>query len=308
VTELYVDGYYRMSAAGSCPRVLSASRLGIPPKKRSPAMERLLREASRQEALVVEDVEERGWKVDNRQQEVTFFKFPTFKLRGHIDGLCRRNGSSHLLEIKTAGLFMFRRFVSKGLTAYPEYEWQISCYMHTLGESTWPAILVAKCRDNGELWPIDWPLEIAEPPVSMDAIAEKFTLIEQVVKEGELVDATYDEEADHCKWCRYDFLCVKDEVNIAEVADDRLISAAHDYSEAQELERTAKALKDPARKLLVAYMERNNLEQTPIGGHRCKLMQRIRKSTDYDELAKVLDESEWSKVVNEKPYQEFRMV
>lgn len=306
MTELYVDGHYRMSAAGYCCRALSASRLGVPPRERPPSQERLLREASRQEALVVEDMEEQGWRVDHRQEETTLI-YPPFKMKGHIDGLCRRNGSLHLLEIKTAGLFMFRRFVSDGLTAYPEYEWQISSYMHSYGSDFWPTMVVAKCRDNGELWPRDWPLAISEPPVSLDAILDKFILIEQTAREGELVDATYNEEADQCRWCRYDFLCVKDEVKLGELADDRLVAAAHNYAEAQELERAAKALKDPARKLLVAYMQQNSLERTAVAGHKCKLSEKTRKSTDYEELGKLLSEGDLQRVVKESTYSEFRM-
>jgi len=245
-----------MSSSGSCPKVLAAERLGYEPVPETAATLRIFKESSRHEDFVIEDLEAEGYLISDRQKEYTL-ETPIITLIGHIDGVAHKDSNTHLLEVKALGRFTFDRFKRQGLSIYPGYQAQITCYAEVT--KFLPILLAVKCRDTGEI--IKSFLD--KPPMDFASILNRLHEVELCVRDEVLPEVTFDEKSDQCRWCRFKYLCSKEEkeVKVEEVSLPDLIETARIYVESKELQKEAEEKLNWARGILLNHAKENKLDK-----------------------------------------------
>lgn len=234
---------YRISSLGSCPRVLSAVQLGYEPLPEPEFLKLAAREGGRHEQWVVEDLEEEGWQITDRQREVKL-PFPSFELVGHIDGIARRNGDHRLLEIKSMSRFRYSSFVSAGFARFYNYAVQITAYHQAIDL---PLLYVAKDRDSGKR--LDLLLD--SPPLDWNQVYEAVLGVEVAVRKKQLCLATRTDDFT-CRTCRYRYLCEPEEEKALPRLEADVLRAAKLRRHALELETEANELRVEADPILLA--------------------------------------------------------
>ena len=190
---------YRASATGYCLRLLTAARQGYEPLEKDRLLELQAREGKRHEEWVVKDLEEQGWRITDRGKLVVL-NFPAFDIEGHIDGIAWWGEEyEYLLEIKSMSRFQFRTFLRQGFSSFPEYAAQISTYHRA---TSLPILFVAKCRDTGEMKPI----ELDGPPKPFSQVYDRLLTCEVLARKGKLADPECD-GGYRSSTCQYRYLC-----------------------------------------------------------------------------------------------------
>ena len=292
---------YRMSSSGACPRILAAERLDYEPVPKTEATLTILKESSRHEDFVIEDLETIGFLISDRQKEYTL-ETPLITLVGHIDGIATRQGKvrqgmgsgvgsveqKHLLEVKALGRFTFDKFKRQGLSIYPEYQAQITCYAEAA--KFLPILLAVKCRDTGEI--IKRFLD--KPPMDFNVILDKLHEVELCVRDGVLPEVTFDEKSDQCRWCRFRYLCTKEEKEetpAKEVTSPTLLEAAELYKEGKQYERMAEERIDQAKNVFIGHAKEQGLEKFRTGGLSISwLGERTKRFLSEKRLKELVDE------------------
>ena len=290
---------YRMSESGQCPRALGARRLRYDPMPELEANIRIMREGSRHENLVIEDLTEDGYHIYDRQREVTI-ETPLLILQGHIDGIASKNGDTRILEIKALGKFTFQKYRSKGLELFPEYQSQITCYAEA---TNLPILYVVKDRDSGELI----KTKLSKPPLHIDSILDKLNVVELHVMDRALPDAEFLDN-NKCYWCRFKFLCSKpepkqesEEVNII-----NLVEAAKIYTDAQQLRKEAEEKIDWAKEVLIGHAKENKISKYRVSDLSVSYRgQTTKEYLDSVLLKKDSPEIYQKYVRHSKPYDDF---
>ena len=251
---------YRMSESGNCPKVLAARQLGYEPVPETEASLRIMRESSRHEGWVCEELESEGYAITDRQKELTI-ETPLLKLVGHIDGIADKDSTRQLLEIKALGRFTYAKYLREGLDAYPEYQAQVTCYAEAL---KLPILFVVKNRDTGEII----KTRLDKPPMLIDDILSKLNTVELYVRDGELPPEEFDEKRQACRWCHYRYLCTKpepeSEVKVEELPS--LLEAAELYKEGKAFEELATERLDQAKSVFLTHSKTTNIDKFKVGG------------------------------------------
>ena len=241
---------YRISSLGTCPRALSAARLGHEPLPEPEFLKLAAREGERHEGWVIEDLKAEGWQITDRQKEVRL-SYPAFQLVGHLDGVARRNGEQRLLEIKSMSRFRFASFIGAGFTRFREYAFQVTAYHQAVNL---PILYVVKDRDSGKRV----NLELDTPPLDWEQVYEAVLNVELAVRKKQLCPAQMTDDFT-CRTCRYRYLCQEEEKTPVSLSTD-ILRAAGLRRRAMDLETEAKELRaeaDPV--LLTAARERGKL-------------------------------------------------
>lgn len=197
----------RASAIGKCSRALWAALTEIPAEGFDDYTEQILKEGHMHEEEVRQRLEQQDYKFEGTQDEVVVWVIPN-KLRivGHTDGLIEVPGK-YVWENKALGKSSFERWVSQDFTAFFEYAWQISFYMHATERE---ALYTVKCRDNGVL---DTRV-ISTPPIKWEQIEEKALHVYESFQQDHEMPV-----CDPQRWqCSYKFL--HDEVPTWKEMDD----------------------------------------------------------------------------------------
>ncbi len=276
---------YRISSLGTCPRALSAARLGHEPLPEPEFLKLAAREGERHEQWVVKDLESEGWKISDRQREVKL-SYPAFKLVGHVDGLARRNGEQRLLEIKSMSRFRFASFTGAGFARFREYAFQITAYHRAVNL---PILYVVKDRDSGKRV----NFELDTPPLGWDEVYETVLSVELAVRKKQLCPAQMTDDFT-CRICRYRYLCQEEEKTPVSLPSD-VLRAAKIRRRAMELETEAKELRAEADPILLgAARERGKLtvdelaiSYVPTGESVSYPVTELRKLVPADVLEKV---------------------
>jgi hypothetical protein len=162
--------FYRASALGSCPRSLLASRRSLDPVTPPHNVLTAFSEGNDAEPRVIELLRSR-FTVSNTQREVTCSITPEVSVLGHIDGLIIHNNELKVLEVKAFSPSTLELWRSKGISNFPLYAWQISCYC--AGTNRPGAIFAILNKETGKLKLYD-----VTPPYTLEQIRERVLSIE----------------------------------------------------------------------------------------------------------------------------------
>lgn len=311
---------YRMSAVGDCARAIGAARLGKESLKNSEYSEIIMKESSRHESWIIEDLRSLGLQIetggicpvclDDRHGIHVQIETPLFDLYGHMDGRVNIENFIFPLEIKAFGRFTYQDWANNKFKSFPYYKSQIACYMKAEQVNT--AMYVVKNRDTGQkslnvvggLRFRDWDTIPFDADEEFNAIIKKLNEIEIFAQDGILVDKVCD--YDEYSRCNYRYLCLpqaKEEIPI----DMSIKDAVDMYKEGSKLSEDGEKLQEQAKLVLLQHMKTNNLEKTRLlglslsyGGFKSK------QTWDYSSLKK--DVTDWQKYVKSgKPYEDFRI-
>jgi len=188
---------YRMSHAGSCPKVLSAERIGLEIPPPLPIMLIAANEGHLHEKAVKELLKSEGHIVTGEQNALKL-EYDGFDLTGHIDGIIELNDKGQyserkLLEIKSMSQGEFNRWVKGAFNEFPGYAVQLSLYM-SIGHYR-EAYYVVKNRNTGF---IDRRI-IPAPLMDIAPIIDKFFKVESYARENQLYPAEYNPDNLDCR-------------------------------------------------------------------------------------------------------------
>jgi hypothetical protein len=255
-----------MSSAGSCRRVLSAERLGVPPVTMSDTTQNRLEMAAEEgkwhEKRILEELAQEFDKVESgvclecepnpdgspRQGVHVEIEQDTFKLVGHLDGRLEKDGVARGLEIKSMSQREFDRWVDDRWEAFPQYAGQLACYFVA---SHLPVFeYVVKNRNNG--------YKDRHTALSMDFIPTYYNIIENIKKvedlatSNQLCEAEFNPDSVECQRCSYKHLCIKP-AEINTVDEMVLNKAIESWREGKRLGERGKAMVDSATEIIFEY-------------------------------------------------------
>ncbi len=199
--------YYRASALGGCINELVLFRRGELGEDKSAYIEKVLEAGNEYEAAVRAHVAQQlDLTVVSHEDPVEWEVAPGFFVTGNTDG---RLNNGHGLEIKTLGPDSFKNFVRSGLEKFPEYQWQLSVYMHAVGL---PWLYAAAERSREE---VDGEYEfyvdvnstkilapITEPPIPVERIRRKIRRVETLAQ-MEIEELPQCEKTKFCSMVRF---------------------------------------------------------------------------------------------------------
>jgi len=277
---------YGMSSVGDCSRVLSAMRLGYEAVPQSQDDLDRLNHYTRCEALAGQQILDMGFRVEpstlcqHCKDEFGIERHgihvekdtSLFRLIGHLDRrVILDSGWKLPVEIKSLGPASWSRFAQHGFDDFPQYAAQEACYLSA--ESS-PGIYWVMRRDDGKSLKyivndikneIDLPnFKKIKLPITFSEIVNRLNDVEIYISEGIL---PLGEEDSNCWFCRYKFLCVKDEEKSLQLLNEPdLVRAAEDYKDALELESVAKSLKSDAVTKLVLHSKTTKIDKYRVSG------------------------------------------
>jgi len=144
--------HYRASALGGCINELVLFRRGEQGEDKSAYIERVLEAGKDHEEPVRDEVLDKlGLELVAPRDAVYLEVLPGHVVVGNTDGRVKfeEKFGEMGLEIKTLGPDSFRNFVKSGLEKFPEYQWQLSAYMHGVG-LPWLYAAAERSREEAE--------------------------------------------------------------------------------------------------------------------------------------------------------------
>lgn len=317
-----------MSEAGKCPKALAAPFLGFERIADKPEAQRIMRESSRHEALVAEDLAEEGIVLsggllcgkcqdefgDKRYGTHVEIKNASVRLIGHLDRQAHLSDKWIPVEIKAFGRFTFEKWRKMAWDYYSEYEAQEALYLHATHKS---GLYVVKNRDTGELLkyyvpntydggyysPVGW--ERLDLRVKAADILSKFEMIESKVQEGMLPDA---ESSGLCDRCSYRYLCEKEPTKLVSVTPD-LAQAVTLWKEGKIAEAEGEEKLAKAKGMFVAHMQGAGLDKCAVADLTVRYYgQRVNKYVDVKLLESMVTKEVMQKVTRQgKTWEDIRI-
>jgi len=259
---------------------------------------------------------------------------PLIRLVGHLDDTVVHRGEDYPLgwkdyplEIKNLGRFTFDKFRRNQFADFPEYEAQEALYLAAKDSS---GIYAVRCRDNGRMLTYTVgdgiPDELTEklrqveasefgrlPKPDADKILDKLNWVELNVQDGELPTGEFEEGSNQCRWCKFRFLCLreeKEEKGVKEESSPSLIESGVQYKEGFELEKQGKEMKESAKLALLSHAKNNKIDKFRIAGlvSVSYLGQAIKKYPDEKLLKELVPEDILKKIYKEtKPWEDIRV-
>lgn len=204
--------YYSASSIGYCSGALYYDRLGVTHEPPPQAIQRAYDEGNDNESVILTLLDsQKVWKVLDRDRcaeaGFTFGEFHAgrgkdysdqvrvekqaggVKVRAHLDGIAEcvpeqlglgfAQGELVVVEAKAFGDSYWSQWKSKGLAAFPVYEWQVSVQMHATGLPC--VFVVGKKNKLGVVDFIETDI-IMEPPIKWGKIVAKIARIENAVE------------------------------------------------------------------------------------------------------------------------------
>ena len=214
-----IDGtaYYRASALGGCINELVMFRRGEQSESKTTYIEQVMETGKEYEAEVrVHVAQHVAVTVLSDSEPIQLEVDPGHVIVGNTDGRVQGNGLRHDtaerelgIEIKTLGEDAFKKFVRSGLETFPEYQWQLSVYMHA-SELPWLYAAAPRLREKeDDEWTFTVEIEdtkilplITEPPIPLSRIRRKVRRI-NVLAEMEFGDLPICEKAKFCSMVRF---------------------------------------------------------------------------------------------------------
>lgn len=192
---IYHDGEnwcYRASAIGGCINELVMFRRGEQSESKTTYIEQVMETGKEYEADVrVQVAQQTDYIVMSESDPIQLEVIPGHVVVGNTDGqMAPAMGTEGVYEnigteFKTLGEDAFKKFVRSGLETFPEYQWQLSIYMHSV-DLPWLYAAAPRMREKDEdgewkFWvEVDktkvLPL-ITEPPIPLSRIRRKIRRI-----------------------------------------------------------------------------------------------------------------------------------
>jgi len=244
---------YRMSAAGHCPKRLSASRLGLESEPLPQFVYTAAEEGNWHEDRIVKQLRDEGNIVYDQQLEISMDK-DNFRLVGHIDGkICKKpHKNPRLLEIKSMSQYQFDKWLKGGFVAFPQYAAQIACY--SLATGLKDICYIVKNRSSGYKDIRNFTIE-ENGLFNTTGILDKIAKVEKLALADELYPANFEIESNECKQCEYKYLCLPEPVVLNNV-DERILQMAVDrWRTGKELVDKGNELANRSKKILQAYAD-----------------------------------------------------
>ncbi len=207
-----MDGtvYYRASALGGCINELVMFRRGEQSESKTTYIEQVMETGKEYEADIrVHVAQHEDMTVHSETWAVELEIEPGHRVVGNTDGSLVKNDSRFGSEFKTLGEDAFKKFVRSGLETFPEYQWQLSVYMHAL-DMPWVYAAAPRMREKEEEGWRFWvevdktyilPL-ITEPPIPLSRIRRKIRRI-NTLAEMDFSDLPPCEKAKFCSMVRF---------------------------------------------------------------------------------------------------------
>ncbi len=204
--------FYRASALGGCVNELVMFCRGEQSESKTTYIEQVMETGKEYEAEVrVHVAQQANYLIVSESDPIQLEVDPGHVIVGNTDGrMVPAVGDDIGAEFKTLGEDAFKKFVRSGLETFPEYQWQLSIYMHAM-KSPWLYAAAPRLRekdDDGEwrFWvEVDQtkvlPL-ITEPPIPLSRIRRKIRRI-NTLAQMEFSDLPPCEKAKFCSMVRF---------------------------------------------------------------------------------------------------------
>lgn len=276
---------YRMSSAMHCPKSLVAARLGYEPAVTTEQSKLAMKEGSRHECWVAEDVAGRlkldlldagmcrechdefgdvrhGFHVEMATDEL--------RLVGHLDRIVI--GFGWIVEIKALGRYRFQSFAKNHFDNFLDYAGQLACYCEAHEK---PGLFCVKNRDSGQVLVYDIPYGGVgtglagldgqiELPVTWGQVYTNVSKAEYYTQRQELPPEEY--EAKKCRWCNYKYLCVEEKPSDGpNVTSAVLVEAAEQWKQAKAMADEAEQLQETAKETFLQYAKAQKQERFRVG-------------------------------------------
>ena len=325
-----MNGVYKMSESGGCPKALAAARLGYEPApRRGGGGEVVMREGKRHEAHIAEDLVKMGYELEDAGECLRcreefgetgiggyHVEINTFLIRliGHIDRYLVIDGQRFPCEFKSMSTFIYPKFRKEGLSAFPAYGSQEACY---IGYMERPGLYVVKNRDNGEMLIYTVPYSDSVIPghavlpitITLDQVVDKLHMVEISVRDSELPECGVPVE--ERRWCDYRYLCTDPEVeekgDLPEATDEELKEAASLWREGKDLERESEGKLEYAKQVFI--LAGNTTPKFKVGGVSVTYAGlKSRKYLDEKVLRELVEPNILKRAQKEtKPYDDIRI-
>ena len=271
---------YRMSEAGSCPRVLSAMRLGYESPPLTEEDEKRLKHYTRCEKLAIDQMLDEHLQVDipahkclvcfkrgeDRHGHHVEIEETLFLLTGHLDAGALVDEVWLPVEIKSLGPKSWKEFQQNGFESFLGYAGQEVCYLKAKGPV---GIYWVMNRDSGDSLKYvvndfgnKFNLKGFEKivlPITYDEVVNRLTSVEIDVQSKELSQGV---PSGDCYWCKVKYLCVKEKDPARKVSfDEELKEAAELYRKGKELEELGEESKSKATGMFLSYAKENNINK-----------------------------------------------
>ncbi|MFQ5524238.1 MAG: hypothetical protein ACE5F5_11805 [Acidimicrobiia bacterium] len=202
--------YYRASALGGCINELVFLAKGEQPAEKSDYIQQVLQAGQDWEGPVRERLaSDAGYEITPGEPAILEVA-PGHVVVGNTDGKAIDGDEVLGVEIKTLGEESFGDFCRSGLDKFPEYQWQLSCYMHATGLPwLYAAAPRLRSKDEDGNWEFDIDLDqihvlpvITEAPIPLSRIRRKVRRINTLV-EMDPADLPPCEKAKFCSMSRF---------------------------------------------------------------------------------------------------------
>jgi len=210
-----VDGtvYYRASAIGGCINELVMFRRGEQSESKTTYIEGVMEAGKEYEAEVrVQVAQHTDYVVLADSEAIQLEISPGHVIVGNTDGRMISVGPTKAeagIEVKALGEDTFKKFVRSGLETFPEYQWQLSIYMHAVG-LPWLYAAAPRMREKIDDEWVFWvevdktkilPL-ITEPPIPLSRIRRKVRRI-NTLAQMDFADLPPCEKTKFCSMVRF---------------------------------------------------------------------------------------------------------
>lgn len=309
---------FRMSQSGFCQKRLSAMLLGSPEAAVPSWLQMAAEEGNWHEQRMKQELRELGCEIVDEQRELSV-DYASFTLVGHIDALVMLSRTVldssafevhldpevdlslfMLLEVKTFGFLEHQRWLKGMFEAYPQYEAQKACYMHTLGLDA--AAYAVKDRSGGarRLY------IMREGRSSIADIIEKLGTVVWYATEGELAPAEFDPTSIECRRCQYRAtLCSSTKVVVTDV---KVIEAAADYLEGSTMRKLGDDLAQSAKEVLVGFAQQNNVIRWNAGPYSVSYSHYPRESISIKRLGAIMPREAFEEAISVSEVDRVRVV
>lgn len=199
--------YPRPSSVGKCIRALVYHASGIQPDKFPDRAMLVFEDGNIHELLILDHIKKTVFEVHEwkgKKQRIEIADINGKKMTGEIDGLITdplRN--TRLLEIKSINHFGFERLKDEPL---PEHRAQANLYLHGLRQAEMPieeALILYKNKNTSAMK--EFLIQYDEQAALNDI--QRFILIDEMAKRGEIPARPYSPDDWHCQYCRWQGHC-----------------------------------------------------------------------------------------------------
>lgn len=324
---------YRASEAGGCQLAMAARKLGYEPLLESKESQTIMEEASEDEFRVKRKLISKGLSLCSNGSPVTCtrcgaggyhveIETELVKIVGHLDDYIYTPHEKMMpLEIKNLGRFSWNKFKKSNLEGFPEYKAQISLYMEAVHSPG--GVYITRCRDHGLL--LIYAIgevysqlieklrvlgEVTQLPIpDIDEVLNKIHFVELSVISNELPPAEFAEGTPQCSWCRFRYLCSKEEKEEAKkVTEPSLLEAGSKWKEGHRLATESKMMLEEAETVFLSHAKQSGTNKYRIGGLSVSYLGETTRQVIDEKLLKELAPDVFAKVAKKsKPWENIQI-